>query len=316
MFEKILEAKNITKIFNASDKRKLIANNNISLDLYKGQGLGIAGESGCGKSTLARILAQLDNPTSGEILLHGKDISLLKGEKLRQNRRNIQMVFQNPYNSFNPKMKIKDIICEPLLNFKIIGRKDIKSKAEQLLKMVELPAEFMERYPFQLSGGQCQRAGIARALALEPEILICDEATSALDVSVQKNIIELLIKLQKEKNISIVFICHDISLVKSITHRVAVMYLGNVVEIVSGSQLGHGDIVHPYTKALRESIFSFDMDFSKPIEIMEGETPSPLDIPSGCPFQNRCKYCMDKCRKEKPDLQEKEKNHSIACHLY
>lgn len=311
----ILETKNITKIFNLSNDRKLMANTDINLKLYKEQTLGIVGESGCGKSTFARILSQLDIPNYGKILYHGENISNFKGEKLRQHRKNIQMIFQNPIGSLNPKMKIKRILCEPLLNFNLINHDGIDITAKRLLDMVELSSELINRYPFQLSGGQCQRVAIARVLALEPEILICDEVTSALDVSVQKSIVELLVRLQKEKGISIVFICHDIALVSAMTHRVAIMYLGNIVEIVPSTKLGHNK-VHPYTKILMDSIFSLNMDFSNPIKSIKNETPSALNIPSGCPFYDRCVKSMDICKTQKPTLRQIEKEHSIACHLY
>ena len=197
--ELILEAKHVTKKYPASGGRMLTANNDVSLKMYRGRTLGVVGESGCGKSTFMRMVVSLEEPTEGEILYRGSDITKLKGEKLRQHRQNIQMVFQDPSAAFNPKMKVMDIICEPLLNFGRIKRSEKEAEARRLLEMVELPGDFALRYPHNMSGGQRQRVGIARALALEPEIIICDEATSALDVSVQKTIIELLVKLQKEK---------------------------------------------------------------------------------------------------------------------
>lgn len=311
----IIEAQDVTRVFPASENRWLLANDKVNLKMYQGETLGIAGESGCGKSTFVKMLVQLDQPTSGKILYRGKNIAELKGEKLRQNRRNIQMVFQDPSEAFSPKMKIKKIVCEPLLNFGVISKKQVNDKARELMRMVELPEDFVERYPFQLSGGQRQRVGIARALALEPEVLICDEATSALDVSVQKSIIQLLTRIQKEKNITIAFICHDVALVKNMSHRVAIMYLGNVVEIVPSRQMGKGRM-HPYTDLLIHSIFSPNMDFNKPIDGTDSEAPSPLCVPEGCPFQNRCEFCMEKCRATKPVLREVEAGHEIACHLY
>ena len=312
--EVILEAKHVTRRFAASKGRTLLANHDVNLKMYKGKTLGLVGESGCGKSTFMRFLVSLDMPSEGQILYRGKDITKLKGEELRRNRQNIQMVFQDPSASFNPKMKIREILCEPLMNFGRIRASEKDAAAKKLLKMVELPEEFADRYPHNMSGGQRQRVAIARALALEPEILIMDEATAALDVSVQKTIIELVSKLQREKDITIGFICHDIALVKSVAHQIAVMYLGNVVEVIPGEDLAD-KAVHPYTQALMGAIFDIHMDFSKPIESIESEAPSPLDVPEGCPFQNRCESCMEICQQKQPDLVELEPGHCVACHL-
>lgn len=317
MFEKenlILEARHVTRRFPASGKRELVACNDVSLNFYKGQTLGLVGESGCGKSTFMRFIVQLDVPTEGEILYKGEDITRLKGEKLRKNRQNIQMVFQDPMGSFNPRMKIRDIVCEPLMNFGRIKAREKEEKARELLEMVELPGDFADRYPHNMSGGQRQRVGIARALALEPEVVICDEATSALDVSVQKTIIELLVKLQKEKNLCIGFIAHDLGLIQSFAHQVAVMYLGNIVEILPGADVKHAQ--HPYSKTLLDAVFDLEMDFNKKIETLDSEVPSPLDVPTGCPFQDRCRHCMEICRKERPSMVDLEPHHHVACHLF
>lgn len=313
--EVILEANHITKKFPASRGRTLIANNDVSLKMYKGQTLGLVGESGCGKSTFMKFLVSLDKPSAGEILYRGTDITKLKGEELRQSRQHIQMVFQDPTLSFNPKMTVRDIVCEPLLNFKKIKRSEKEAVCKRLLEMVELPGDYADRYPHNMSGGQRQRVAIARALALEPEIVVLDEATSALDVSVQKTVIELIIKLQKEKNITFGFICHDIALVQSVAHQIAVMYLGNLVEILPGKDLSE-KAMHPYTRALMGAVFDINMDFSKPIESIDSEAPSPLDLPKGCPFQGRCAQCMEICKREKPQMMELEEGHSVACHLY
>lgn len=313
--ELILEAKHVTKKYPASGGRTLTACNDICLNFYKGKTLGIVGESGCGKSTFMRMVVSLEAPTEGEILFRGQNVSELKGEALRQHRRHIQMVFQDPAAAFNPKMKVMDIICEPLLNFGLIRKSEKEAVARKYLEMVELPGDFAFRYPHSMSGGQRQRVGIARALALEPEIIVCDEATSALDVSVQKTIIELLVKLQKEKQISMGFICHDLALVQSFSHQVAVMYLGNIVEVLPGEKVAK-EARHPYTQALIGSIFDLEMDFSRPIESIDSEAPSPLDVPAGCPFQNRCGHCMEICKKERPLLVEVEPEHMVACHLF
>ena len=310
----ILEAKHVTRRFPASGGRELTACDDVNLKFYKGKTLGLIGESGCGKSTFMRVLVALDKPTEGELLFKGKDISKLKGEELRQTRQHIQMVFQDPAASFNPKMKIKDIICEPLLNFKRIKKSEKREVAARYLEMVELPADFADRYPHNMSGGQRQRIAIARAIALEPELIVMDEATCALDVSVQKTIIELVCRLQKEKNIAIGFIAHDLGLIQSFAHQIAVMYLGNIVEVIPGEDVAKAE--HPYTRTLINSIFDTNMDFSKKIEAIDSEIPSPLDIPSGCPFQNRCDRCMDICKTEKPVLKKVREGHEIACHLF
>lgn len=313
--ELILEAKHVTRKFPASGNCTLVACNDINLKFYKGRTLGLVGESGCGKSTFMRFLVSLDTPTEGEILYRGKDIAKLKGEELRQNRQNIQMVFQDPGSSFNPKMKIRDIICEPLLNFKRIKVSQKDETARKYLEMVDLPGEFADRYPHNMSGGQRQRIAIARAIALEPEIIVMDEATCALDVSVQKTIIELIVGLQKKKNICIGFIAHDLGLIQSFAHEIAVMYLGNIVEVLPGADIGT-NAKHPYTQALLGAVFDVNMDFTKKIESIESEAPSPLDVPAGCPFQDRCDRRMEICKQERPVLKQLEEGHEVACHLY
>lgn len=312
--EIVLEARHVTRRFPTASGKPLLANNDINLKFYKGKTLGLVGESGCGKSTFMRFLVSLDTPSEGEILYRGQDITKLKGEALRQSRQNIQMVFQDPNASFNPKMKIRDIVCEPLLNFGRIRQSEKDAACRRLLEMVELPGDFADRYPHNMSGGQRQRVAIARALALEPEILIMDEATAALDVSVQKTIVELVCKLQREKEIAIGFICHDIALVQSLSHQVAVMYLGTIVEVLPGEDLWK-KAQHPYTRALIGSVFDTHMDFSVPIQPLQSEVPSPLDAPPGCPFQTRCEHCMERCRRERPTLKTIGEGHEVACHL-
>lgn len=313
--EIVLEARHVTRRFPTASGKPLLANNDINLKFYKGKTLGLVGESGCGKSTFMRFLVSLDTPSEGEILYRGQDITKLKGEALRQNRQNIQMVFQDPNASFNPKMKIRDIVCEPLLNFGRIRQSEKDAACRRLLEMVELPGDFADRYPHNMSGGQRQRVAIARALALEPEILIMDEATAALDVSVQKTIVELVTKLQREKEIAIGFICHDIALVQSLSHQVAVMYLGTIVEVLPGEDLWK-KAQHPYTRALIGSVFDTHMDFSVPIQPLQSEVPSPLDAPPGCPFQTRCEHCTERCHRERPTLKTIGERHEVACHLF
>lgn len=291
----------------------MTACDDVSLTLYKGETLGIVGESGCGKSTLVKTVMQLYAPTSGAVYHRGVDITKLKGEAARKNRQHIQMVFQDPMQAFNPKMKIKDIICEPLRNFDLIRKDQLEEKAKELLRFVELPEDFADRYPGNMSGGQRQRIAIARALALEPEILVCDEATSALDVSVQEKVAKLLVRIQKEKKLSIIFICHDLALVAQLCHRIVVMYLGNIVEILDGNILEKS--MHPYTKALLQAVFPVRCKEEIQLQLLEGDVPSPLDLPQGCPFQDRCVKCKKICREEKPVLKLVSAAHSVACHL-
>ncbi|MCI8590931.1 MAG: ABC transporter ATP-binding protein [Lachnospiraceae bacterium] len=311
----ILEARHVTRRFPASGGRELTACQDINLKFYRGKTLGLIGESGCGKSTFMRFLVRLDVPSEGEILFKGKDLTKLKGEELRQIRQYIQMVFQDPGGSFNPKMRIRDIICEPLMNFGRIHASEKDAVARKYLDAVELPGEFADRFPHNMSGGQRQRIAIARALALEPELIVMDEATCALDVSVQKTIIELVVKLQKEKNIAIGFIAHDLGLIQSFAHQIAVMYLGNIVEVLPAENLDK-NAAHPYTKALMGAIFDVNMDFSKKIESIDSEAPSPLNVPPGCPFQDRCGRCMEVCRRVRPALTKLGPGHEVACHIF
>lgn len=251
----ILKISQVTKQFNLHDSKKLTAVSNVSLELYKGECLGIVGESGCGKSTLASMITNLETVTCGRIIYNDKDITYLKGEELRQNRKDIQIIFQDTSGAFNPRMKVKDIVSEPLINFKIMNKAEVKAEAEKLLEMVGLKREYMNRYPHQLSGGEKQRVAIARAISLEPKVIVCDEATSALDVSTQEQIINLLVKLQKEKGLSYIFISHDLAVVRNISDRIAVMYDGKIVEVIDSDKLTT-EAKNPYTRLLLSSVFS------------------------------------------------------------
>ena len=252
--EILLTAEKVCKVFTQEKGKELAACKDISLQLCRGETLGLVGESGCGKSTFVRTIMGLHPATSGRILFKGRDITNIKGEDRREMARHIQMIFQDPATAFNPKMRIKDIICEPLRNFVRVSDKEAEARAVDLLRQVELPPEIALRYPHELSGGQRQRAGIARALILEPEIIICDEATSALDVSVQDSIAKLLARIQKQRGVSYIFICHDLALVSLISHRVMVMQQGSIVEELPGDKLAEAK--HPYTKKLLASVFS------------------------------------------------------------
>ena len=314
MSEIIMRVENLTKKFPVSGGKFLTACDNITFNVRKGETVGIVGESGCGKTTLLKAIMNMQSPTSGKIIFRGEDITTLTGEAKRQNYRHIQMVFQDPTAAFNPKMRIKDIICEPLLNFDLIAKSDVEIKARELLTQVDLPPDFVNRYPHNMSGGQRQRVAIARALALEPEVIACDEATSALDVSVQDTIIKLLVKLQREKGITYIFICHDLALVSLFSHRIAVMYLGRLMEIADADELNENPI-HPYTLSLLSAVPIPDPETARKSQriILEGDVPSPLNMPSGCPFRTRCRYATEQCAKEMPPLTDRGDRHFVAC---
>ena len=275
--EVVLDIQHMVKNFDLGGGKVLTAVNDVSLQLHKGESLAIVDESGSGKSTLVKCLVRLHRPTSGAAIYDGTDLMKLGGEPLRQSRRHIQMVFQDPNTAFNPKMRIKDIICEPLYNFDLIKSSEAEAKAKEMLRMVELPEDIVDRFPANMSGGQRQRIGIARALVLKPEILVCDEATSALDVSVQKKIVDLLLSIQRKTQLSIIFICHDLALVYQMCHRAAVMYQGSVVEVLPAGKLREAK--HPYTQKLLSSIFP--LRGKKRIEpsTTAPEADGPVEIP-------------------------------------
>ena len=307
----ILEVHHLKKSFTTG-KKSFTAVEDVSFSLKTGEVLGIVGESGSGKSTVAKMITHLTEPTAGEIFLMEKDITHARGKNLREIYRKMQMIFQTPAESFDPRCTLGDGIGESLRNMGI-SKKETRNRVEKLLLTCGLTPEYADRYPHQVSGGECQRAAIARALAVEPRVLICDEATSALDVTVQKQIMELLQKLKKENQLSFLFICHDLALIRSFAHQIAVMYLGNIVEVIPGEDVTEKSL-HPYTQALLGAQFSIHMDQNKKIESIESEAPSPLDVPHGCPFQNRCEHCMEKCRTIRPVLTEVESGHEVACH--
>ena len=277
---------------------------------------GLVGESGCGKSTLGRTLVKIYEPTEGKIEFMGKDITKLNGSEMQDFRRNVQMIFQDPYASLNPRMTVGEIIREPMEIHNIGTPKERDEKVASLLETVGLKPDHVRRYPHEFSGGQRQRISIARTLALDPKFIVCDEPISALDVSIQAQIINLLERIQRERGISYLFIAHDLGAVKHISNRIGAMYLGSLVEIGSSDDLYHHPL-HPYTQALLASIPIPDpkrMRERKKEEI-NGEIPSPLDIPSGCPFRTRCPYATERCAQEKPQLRQVG-NSKVACHLY
>lgn len=318
MTSALLEIKNLEKIFTAKKtlfqpKQYVHAVNGVSLELNDRETIGIVGESGCGKSTTGRCILQLIKPTSGDIIYQGKNITTLTKNEMNKLRENIQMVFQDPMASMNPKLSVREILSEPLIAHKVP-----KSQHEQLLKetmdLVGLSDSHLTRFPHEMSGGQRQRIGIARAIILKPKIVVLDEPVSALDVSVQSQILNLLQDLQDELGLSYFFISHDLGVVEHIAHRVGVMYLGEMVEIADKEQLFEKPL-HPYTMALMSAIPKTDPDEVKDRIILKGELPSPSNPPTGCKFHPRCNYAKDICKTTRPIITEVE-GRKVACHLY
>lgn len=317
--EKILEVNNLKKYFNLkgsffSKPKILKAVDDISFELYSGETLGLVGESGSGKSTAGRTILKLLEPTDGEIYYRGQDISRIKGEELRTVRKNMQMIFQDPYASLNPRMTVGEAIIEPILSHNLLNRSEAENRAIEILELVGLDRDYYHRFPHQFSGGQRQRIGIARALALNPEIIVADEPVSALDVSVQAQIINLFKDLQEKFGFSYVFIAHDLSVVKYLSDRIAVMYLGEIMEFCDKSDLFDNPL-HPYTISLLSAIPIPDPRRKEERIILEGDVPSPVNPPKGCKFNNRCFKRMDICGEIHPELIEIN-GHKVRCHLY
>lgn len=311
----LLEAENLVKEFPAR-RGKVHAVSDVSLCIYRGETLALVGESGCGKSTLGRMLLRLIEPTSGHLRYDGQNLLALKPEKMREMRRRMQIIFQDPYASLNPRMSIGRIIEEPLLTHKIgENRQERQSIVHSLMDKVGIRPEFYSRYPHQFSGGQRQRVGIARALALNPELIVCDEPVSALDVSIQAQILNLLRDLQKELGLTYLFISHDLGVVRYISDRVCVMFLGRLCEIGGTKELYQSPI-HPYTRFLMESVPKPDPTLRREErEILTGDIPSPIDPPSGCRFHTRCPYAKEICSKEAPPMREFGNGRYAACHF-
>jgi oligopeptide transport system ATP-binding protein len=285
----------------------------VSFDVAPGETLGLVGESGCGKTTLGRAIVKLIQPTSGEIILDGQNIADLDGAELRAKRRKFQMIFQDPYNSLDPRMTVGEVIGEAL-DIHRLATHERRKRIEQLLTAVGLDSTHAERYPHEFSGGQRQRIGIARALAVEPELIVCDEPVSALDVSVQAQIINLLQDLQKDRNVAYLFIAHDIAVVEHISQRIMVMYLGRIVELGGAKSVARTP-KHPYTQALISAVPVVDPDAKRARVILSGEIPSPINPPSGCPFHPRCPIAQPQCQTQVPELRQVSEGHWAACHF-
>ena len=289
---------------------------NVSFYIKRGETLGLVGESGCGKTTTGRCILQLSKPTGGEVFFEGTELTKLGNRAIRRTRRDMQLIFQDPYASLDPRMKAGDVIGEPLMVHKIARGKKYREKVEELLRMVELEPRMAERYPHEFSGGQRQRIGIARALAVSPKFIVCDEPVSALDVSIQAQVIKLLMKLKDELNLTYLFIAHDLSVVRYISDRVAVMYLGKIMEITHSDEI-YDNPLHPYTQALLSAVPIPDpaVDRKRKRILLTGDVPSPINPPSGCHFHPRCRLAEDICKNEEPELKDIGSEHWVACHL-
>jgi len=286
----------------------------VSFALKRGETLGLVGESGCGKTTVGRSILRLIEPTSGQVIFNGQNMLALDREKLRQVRASIQIIFQDPFSSLDPRMNAGQIIAEPIRNHLKISTSEIRNRVAYLMERVGLLPEQMRRYPHEFSGGQRQRIGIARALALNPSVIICDEPVSALDVSIQAQVINLLARLQEQMNLSYLFIAHDLSVVEHISNRVAVMYLGRIVELATDKEL-YQNPLHPYSQALLSAVPIPDPEIQRKKILLQGDVPSPMDPPPGCSFHTRCAVCKAECSRQAPQLKEVGDGHWVACHL-
>lgn len=315
----ILEVKNLQKHFKVGRKTFLQAVDNVSFEIYEGETFGLVGESGCGKSTTGRTIIRLYEATGGEVIFDGKPVHGKKSKKeIKEFNRNMQMIFQDPYASLNPRMTVEDIIAEGLdIHGLVNNHEERRQRVHELLEVVGLNKEHATRYPHEFSGGQRQRIGIARALAVDPKFIIADEPISALDVSIQAQVVNLMRQLQEERGLTYLFIAHDLSMVKHISDRVGVMYLGNMAELADSDEL-YDNPLHPYTQALLSAIPVPDPEIERNREriILEGDVPSPVNPPSGCRFRTRCPMAQEICAKVVPQWQEVKDGHHVACHLY
>ena len=303
----------ILDIILRKPQKFLKAVDDVSLVINKGETMGLVGESGCGKSTLARTIVRLYDPQKGEVVFDGIDITNIKGKQLRELRRNFQIIFQDPYSSLNPRFSVRDMLSEILSVHKMCPKSELDDRIIELMNMVGLSKQYLNRFPGEFSGGQRQRIGIAKALALKPQFIIADEPVSALDVSIQAQIINLLARLQKQLNLTILFISHDLRVVRHITHSVAIMYLGKIVELGKTSQVFEAPH-HPYSNVLIKSAPVLDPRHKAKDYLIEGEPPSPINIPTGCRFHPRCPYMQERCKAEIPELMRLPDDRLVACH--
>lgn len=303
-------------VFVRREVSRVRAVDGLSFNIRQGETLGLVGESGCGKSTTGRAIIQLYRPTDGEVIFDGDDLCKMEEGDLHPLRRDLQMIFQDPYASLNPRMTVGDIIAEPLRVHKLAKGKKRRERVQELMDIVGLDPRFIRRYPHEFSGGQRQRIGIARALACEPRFIVCDEPISALDVSIQAQIMNLMEDLQQEFDLTFLFIAHDLAAVRHISDRIAVMYLGRLAELADGESI-YTNPLHPYTEALMSAVPIPDPEIERTRTqiVLEGDVPSPLDPPTGCVFHTRCPYAWDRCKKEVPEFKEAEPGHQVACHL-
>ena len=316
MSEILLHVENLKKYFPTNEKDKFVkAVDNVSFDIYKGETLGVVGESGCGKSTTGRLVLNLITPTEGVVEFKGQDLTKLSRRQMRSMRRQMQIIFQDPYASLDPRKTVMQILAEPFqIHNPEMSREEIQQKVVDLVKCVGLRPEHVYRYPHEFSGGQRQRVGIARAIALNPEFVVCDEPVSALDVSIQAQVINLMQDIKKEFNLTYMFISHDLRIIKHFCDRVMVMYLGNVVEIGTKEAV-YEKRRHPYTQALLSAIPNVKSKGPQERILLTGDIPSPVNPPSGCPFHPRCRYCTERCKTEKPQLRTMADGTQVACHL-